>query len=53
MHNVLVEKPEEKEMLGKTIPGGKNIKNYLSEYDKKIWTGVFRFSASVEILQQP
>ena len=36
MHNVLVEKPEGKEMLDKTSPGGNNIKNHLSEQDGKI-----------------
>jgi hypothetical protein len=33
---MLVEKPEGKEMFDKTIPGGKNIKCYLSEYDGKL-----------------
>jgi hypothetical protein len=36
MQNVLLEKPEGKETLDKTIPGGKNIKNYLTEYDGMI-----------------
>jgi hypothetical protein len=52
MHDVLLEKPEGKEMLDKTSPGGKNIKNYLSEQDGKIRTGFFRYSASGGILQQ-
>ena len=52
MHNVLVENPEGMEMLDKISPGGKNIQNYLSEQNGKIWTGFFRFSASGVILQQ-
>ena len=36
MHNVLVEKPEGKEMLDKTSPGGKDTKSYLGEKDGKI-----------------